>query len=201
MVIWDADAGLYYYRARWYDPAVGRFLSEDPIGFAGGDANRFRYAENDPVNLVDPRGLWTGGIGLGGTAGAGGAVGGSAILVFDGHGNIGVVESGGGGGMGGINASGASLFQVTNADSIYDLKGFSTQTGGSFGEGFSVGGEYVIGPGYTGVNINVGIGGGLSPAELHSVVEYGSVQGVNLFDMLRYLSDLIRARQAATPCF
>jgi len=69
---WDADAGLYYYRARWYDPAVGRFMSEDPIGFAGGDANFYRYVLNDPGNFVDPFGLfrwygnwggpnWTGG--------------------------------------------------------------------------------------------------------------------------------------------
>jgi len=54
---WDADAGLYYYRARWYDPAVGRFLSEDPIGFARGDGNLYRYVANDPVNLIDPFGL------------------------------------------------------------------------------------------------------------------------------------------------
>ena len=36
---WDADAGLYYYRARWYDAKIGRFISEDPIGFAAGDTN------------------------------------------------------------------------------------------------------------------------------------------------------------------
>jgi len=54
---WDADAGLYYYRARWYDPAIGRFMSEDPIGFAGGDANLFRYVLNGPINGVDPSGL------------------------------------------------------------------------------------------------------------------------------------------------
>ncbi|HEY4759386.1 MAG TPA: RHS repeat-associated core domain-containing protein, partial [Thermoguttaceae bacterium] len=33
---WDADAGLYYYRARWYDANTGQFLSEDPLGFAAG---------------------------------------------------------------------------------------------------------------------------------------------------------------------
>jgi RHS repeat-associated protein len=40
---WDADAELYYYRARWYDPVAERFLSEDPSGFGGGDANLYRY--------------------------------------------------------------------------------------------------------------------------------------------------------------
>jgi RHS repeat-associated protein len=49
--------GLYYMRARYYDPSVGRFISEDPIGFAGGDVNLYGYVHNDPVNLVDPLGL------------------------------------------------------------------------------------------------------------------------------------------------
>ena len=53
---WDADAGLYYYRARWYDPEVGRFMSEDPIGFAGGDIDLYGYCLNDPLNFVDPQG-------------------------------------------------------------------------------------------------------------------------------------------------
>ncbi len=53
----DAESGLTYYRARYYDAATGRFLSEDPIGFAAGDMNVYRYVGNDPVNLVDPYGL------------------------------------------------------------------------------------------------------------------------------------------------
>jgi RHS repeat-associated protein len=52
----DAQTGLYYVRARWYDPFLGRFLSEDPIGLAGG-MNEYTYAVNDPVNLSDPSGL------------------------------------------------------------------------------------------------------------------------------------------------
>jgi RHS repeat-associated protein len=57
---YDDDTGLYHNRARWYDPAAGRFISEDPIGFAGGDANLYRYAANSPTNLTDPTGhfLW-----------------------------------------------------------------------------------------------------------------------------------------------
>jgi len=54
---WDEDAGLYYYRARWYDPELGRFLSEDPIGFRAGDANLQRYVENAPTTRTDPSGL------------------------------------------------------------------------------------------------------------------------------------------------
>ena len=53
---WDANAELYYYRARWYDPVVGRFVSEDPIGFLSRDANLSRYVRNDAVNEKDPTG-------------------------------------------------------------------------------------------------------------------------------------------------
>ena len=52
----DSESGLYYYRARYYDPNTGRFLGEDPIGFAAGDQNLYRYVLNNPVNLTDPDG-------------------------------------------------------------------------------------------------------------------------------------------------
>ena len=48
--------GLYYYRARMYAPAWGRFMRADPIGYAGG-ANFYRYVRNDPLNLNDPYGF------------------------------------------------------------------------------------------------------------------------------------------------
>jgi RHS repeat-associated protein len=48
--------GLYYYRARYYSPELQRFISEDPIGLAGGDINFYVYAGNSPVNFVDPVG-------------------------------------------------------------------------------------------------------------------------------------------------
>lgn len=53
----DTETGLYYYRARYYDPNVGRFLSEDPsrpdeaIDF-------YAYVSNNPTNFADPRGLY-----------------------------------------------------------------------------------------------------------------------------------------------
>ena len=53
----DPESGLYYYRARYYDPRAGRFLTEDPIGFAGGDVNLYRYAGNNPVKSTDALGL------------------------------------------------------------------------------------------------------------------------------------------------
>jgi RHS repeat-associated protein len=53
----DNETGLDYYRARYYDSAVGRFISEDPIGFTAGDANLYRYVGNSPTNSTDPSGL------------------------------------------------------------------------------------------------------------------------------------------------
>ena len=53
----DAALNLYYNRARFYDPATGRFLSKDPIGFESGDMNLFRYVNNSPINGRDPSGL------------------------------------------------------------------------------------------------------------------------------------------------
>ncbi|MBI4830176.1 MAG: hypothetical protein HY801_01190 [Candidatus Lindowbacteria bacterium] len=50
-------SGLYYYRARFYDPRIGRFISQDPIGILGG-MNLYSYTENGPVNRNDPLGLW-----------------------------------------------------------------------------------------------------------------------------------------------
>nr|WP_320194132.1 RHS repeat-associated core domain-containing protein [uncultured Desulfobacter sp.] len=64
------DNGWYYMRARYYDPAMGRFISEDPLGFDGGDVNLYAYVQNNPVMSVDPLGLWQvsfgGGFGLAG---------------------------------------------------------------------------------------------------------------------------------------
>src|SRR5208283_3745603 len=64
--------GFYYMRARYYDPQVGRFVSEDPIGFAGGDVNLMAYVDtvgkplnetnlylytgDNPINRIDPSG-------------------------------------------------------------------------------------------------------------------------------------------------
>ena len=53
----DAQTNLMYYRARWYDPSQGRFLSEDPAGFAGG-INKYAYVNNNPISKNDPLGLY-----------------------------------------------------------------------------------------------------------------------------------------------
>jgi len=53
----DPESDLTFYRARYYDPLTGRFISEDPIGFAAGDLNVNRYVGNGPTNATDPSGL------------------------------------------------------------------------------------------------------------------------------------------------
>jgi RHS repeat-associated protein len=54
---WVQGYGFYEYRARAYHPGLGRFMSEDPSGFEGGDYNLFRYCKNDPEDITDPTGL------------------------------------------------------------------------------------------------------------------------------------------------
>jgi RHS repeat-associated protein len=53
---YSATFSFYEYRARAYNPTLGRFMSEDPKGFAAGDYNLFRYCHNDPEDLTDPTG-------------------------------------------------------------------------------------------------------------------------------------------------
>ncbi|ELS31458.1 RHS repeat-associated core domain protein [Pseudanabaena biceps PCC 7429] len=53
----DAESGLQYNRARYLDSFTGKFISEDPISFKGGDSNLYRYVFNSPVDLTDPIGL------------------------------------------------------------------------------------------------------------------------------------------------
>jgi RHS repeat-associated protein len=53
----EPETGDYYYRARYRSPSTGRFLSQDPIGFASNDTNLYRYVFNSPLHSVDPSGL------------------------------------------------------------------------------------------------------------------------------------------------
>jgi len=55
----DGETGLYFYRARYYAPTLGRFISVDPISFSSGDLNLYRYANNSPLLFADPTGTMT----------------------------------------------------------------------------------------------------------------------------------------------
>ena len=50
----DVEAGLQYNRARHYDPTVGRWINQEPVGYEAGDVNLYRYAGNVPCNDTDP---------------------------------------------------------------------------------------------------------------------------------------------------
>jgi len=52
----DDESSFYYFRARYYSPNAGRFITEDPIGLIGG-VNFYAFVENNPINILDPNGL------------------------------------------------------------------------------------------------------------------------------------------------
>ena len=54
----DRDTGLARFGYRDYDPDIGRWTAKDPIFFAGGDADLYGYVLNDPINAIDPLGLF-----------------------------------------------------------------------------------------------------------------------------------------------
>jgi RHS repeat-associated protein len=162
--------GFNYMRARYYDPSFGRFISEDPTGFAGGDVNLMAYVQNNPVNGIDPSGLWTVNIGFSGNVnipivgpvGIGG--GGFGGIAYDGT-NWAWYRGGGGGVGGGGGGSLGIQIGGSNANSVRDLAGPFVSASASGGEGIIVGGEGYIGQGsnggsITGGNFFVGGGGG-----------------------------------------
>lgn len=73
------DNELYYYRARYYSPLLGRFISEDPLGLGGGDPNFYAYVFNSPTNFNDPFGLSAGILPPPVAAGAAGVGAGTAL--------------------------------------------------------------------------------------------------------------------------
>ncbi len=54
---YEIETGLYYYRARFYDPTLGKFIQRDPIGFADG-TNRYEYVGSSPIHFIDWNGLY-----------------------------------------------------------------------------------------------------------------------------------------------
>ncbi|MBW1982021.1 MAG: hypothetical protein JRJ12_12455 [Deltaproteobacteria bacterium] len=135
---WDADTGLYYFRARFFDPRIGRFISPDPIRFRGG-WNLYAYANNDPVNHTDRFGLW------GFTASTGGPISGIPVgpvvgLNYQYFGENdprnGLYGFGGFGGfIGGGPSAGVSISQSRNIsdDPYLSWEGGFTSVGASLG--------------------------------------------------------------------
>jgi RHS repeat-associated protein len=117
----DKGLGLVLMGQRYYDPEVGRFISADPIGLAGG-FNQYAYCDNDPVNAVDPTGLYEeykpgwaqgfeNGFGAAGTilGGVGGFIGGGGGGAIAGGGVASLVTAPAGAYAGGAAGAGAGL--------------------------------------------------------------------------------------------
>ena len=139
--------GFYYMRVRYYAPVIGRFTSEDPLGFDGGDVNLYVYGANNPMLYSDPSGLWTFQIGysittgglFGSTKGAGFIVGRNPQTR---KWQFGWYAMGGAGAFGGASASGVIDFTWSGNPNIEDVGGTSTTAGGSGTiAGISIGGE------------------------------------------------------------
>jgi len=146
---WDADAGLYYVRARWYDCDLGRFVSTDPVGLVGG-VNLYTYAINNPVLKLDPFGFlswsWSG------------AWGGLVSGGFEG----GVMGWAGGFGFSGPSAGGWSGWGSAIGSAIGGTVGaIYGSFGGPAGTVWGAAGGAAIG-GAIGGGIGGFIGGGLS---------------------------------------
>jgi RHS repeat-associated protein len=81
--LFDPETGFHYNYFRDYDPSTGRYIQSDPIGLAAGDLNLYRYVFNNPVNSVDPYGLDTLLLGVGGSLAFRGGVEGSAGIAVN----------------------------------------------------------------------------------------------------------------------
>jgi RHS repeat-associated protein len=178
-------SGASYYRARYYDAGVGRFVNEDPIGFAGG-INYYRYVRNSPVRFLDPLGRWTIQIGVSFNYtlpfGVTGSVG--AGFAIDGHGHIGTYTMHGLGLGEGVGASGGVSVGVSNGKTVCALTGPFLNVSGTGGvEGLAGTGDYFTGRGdgpggiVDGGGVTFGIGGGASSSAQRTVTSVHSFGG------------------------
>jgi RHS repeat-associated protein len=149
--------GFYYMRARYYDPQVKRFISEDPLGFDGGDLNLYAYVGNNPVMGVDPLGLRTWSLGISSSAGLGVGGGGGTFLNVGHDSSKGLLEgwsasmtvTAGAGAYGGIGAGTQVQATITDACNVSQLNGAGMALGSSAGAGIQGGAEYVTNIGGT----------------------------------------------------
>ena len=172
----DAESGLLYMRARYYDPGTGQFLTRDPAATISGSV--YGYADDSPFVVTDPSGLWTGGLCL--TSHLGGLLfwAGQVCVQIDGHGDLGVTGTmAGGGSTPGLGA--AVGVQGSNADKIKDLNGMFWTAGAGGGEVIIGGADASWGRDSCGRSVYVGeLSGGVGfegipfPAEVHGGASY-----------------------------
>ncbi len=116
----DKDTGLVHFGYREYDPAIGRFITPDPIGLAGGDVDVYGYCLDDPINFIDRTGLF----GEFGSSGSGGFSG-SGLGGYSGYSGVSM------GGSAGSELGGYSSYSgvSTGGSAGSDLGGYSGYTG------------------------------------------------------------------------
>jgi RHS repeat-associated protein len=142
----DTESGLQYLRARYFDPATGQFLTRDPLEPITGTP--YAYANNGPINTVDPSGLW--GV------------------------RLGPIKVGDDGCVLGTNPNGSCLGSSALPDYVaVDVSGYVpvTPIGAGPGGGFS----FTLtrsGQVYRGLHGGVGIGGGVSARGGYMLPEY-----------------------------
>lgn len=174
--VMDEGNGLDFMRRRYYDSVKGRFNSVDPIIQPG--TNTYSYADNNSVQLIDPIGLDTFGVGLsltGGLLGLGGTLG--VSIVGDGNGGRALNLTVGGGVYLGNGISGTVDISRTNANNVSELTGSSIEVGGSaeiFGGSGGMSG--VQGSTYTGVTGSFGVGIGTPEGHTFETYTWDPIQ-------------------------
>jgi RHS repeat-associated protein len=169
---YDAETGNYFYRARYYNPYLGRFISRDPLSgaeFSQG-TNLYAYCQNNYLNLSDPTGMWTLSFGVSYNVQLGSSNWqGSMGLVVDTSGNVAAYNTQGAGGGAGANTSFGVTADVTNAPTVTDISGLgvnaSETTNAGEGAGANVNaGTYTDANGqtqvYTGAGVTESVGAG-----------------------------------------
>ncbi len=195
--LYDADTKLVHFGAREYDPEIGRWTTKDPVLFTGG-LNLYAYSLGDPVNWLDPTGLWVlqaGGAVIGGAAAAfsnwnshesgqmSGAEFGMAIAFGAGTGAIATLPTSltGGAVVGGAAAGANDLFGQVLGSSCIDFGQVGRATLLGAGAGFGAGVAAKIGSNV--ITVNPAVGGSLpgtyvSRGAVPGFKSYGALGGI-----------------------
>ncbi|NJM09961.1 MAG: RHS repeat-associated core domain-containing protein [Bdellovibrionaceae bacterium] len=161
---------LLGFGARVYDPEIGRWISKDPILFGGGDTNLYGYVMNDPVNFIDPKGLFGVQIGAGGSIGAlipGGSAYSGIAITYSGSNGFQFGFYGTNTVTGGYGAAGGLGFNFSispSAQNLGDLSGGAATAGvGSLISPSASTSTNSCGKTINSYGVGVGIGTGLYP--------------------------------------